>query len=106
MWVRGHQGEEGSEKADSRAKEEVEMGWRLNKPDVATPAGIKQAHPLHSKAPKHMRWSMKAIQGLVFMVMDKGLQHHWLWEIGKTDEPQYVCDGWTPQNAAHLQRCL
>jgi len=33
------------------------------------------------------------------MVADKGPQRQWLTEIGKVD----VCDGWTPQNAAHLQ---
>jgi len=26
-------------------------------------------------------------------------------EIGKTDDASCVCDGWTPQNAAHLYRC-
>jgi len=29
----------------------------------------------------------------------------WLWEIGKVEDPQCVCDNWTAQNAAHLQRC-
>jgi len=35
MWVQGHNGEEGSEAADRKAKMEVEMGWRMNKPDIA-----------------------------------------------------------------------
>jgi len=39
------------------------------------------------------------------MVTDKGTQRQWLKEIGRTDESCCVCDGWTPQNAAHLQRC-
>jgi len=26
-------------------------------------------------------------------------------EVGKTENPACVCDGWTPQNAAHLFRC-
>jgi len=27
------------------------MGWRMGKPDIATPAGVKQAYPLHPRAP-------------------------------------------------------
>ena len=39
MWVRGHQGVEGNEAADARAKRGVEMGWRLQKTVIATPGG-------------------------------------------------------------------
>ena len=81
------------------------MGWGMNRPDVATPAGVKQAHPLHPKAPKHIRWSTKAMKWLVYMVTDKGPQRQWLWEIGKTDEPQCMCDGWARPNAAQPQHC-
>ena len=42
-----------------------------------------------------------AIKGLV---TDKGPQRQWLWEIGKVEDPQCVCDEWTAQNAAHLQQ--
>jgi len=41
----------------------------------------------------------------VYMVTDKGPQQQWLWEIGKSGEQWCVCDGWTPQNAAHLLEC-
>jgi len=44
MWVKGHQGEEGNEKADRMAKQEVEMGWRMQEREVATLAGIRQAY--------------------------------------------------------------
>jgi len=50
MWVRGHQGEEGNEEADKMAKREVLMRQRMHKPDIATPAGIPQAHPIHPMA--------------------------------------------------------
>ena len=52
-----------------------------------------------------MRWSAKAIKVLVSMMTGKGPQRQWLTEIGRTDEPWCVCDGWTPQNPAHLQQC-
>jgi len=108
IWVKGHQGIEGNGRADKRAKVEVEMGWslwRTHKRDVATPAGIKQAYPMHPKAPPHMRWTTKAIKGLVYVGTDKGPQRQWLWEVGRAEEPWCVCDGWTPQNAAHFQCC-
>jgi len=53
-------------------------------------------HLMHPKAPAHLRWSPRAIKGLVYMMTDKGSQRQWLWEIGKTEEPACVWDGWTP----------
>jgi len=35
----------------------------------------------------------------------QGLQWQWLKEMGNVDDPSCICDGWTPQNAAHLYRC-
>jgi len=105
MWVKGHDGIEGNEEADKRARREVDMGYRLQKPDIATPAGIKTEFPIYPKAPRHMKWGAKAIKGLVYIITDKGPQQQWLWEIGKSDNPACVCDGWTPQNAVHLRDC-
>jgi len=39
------------------------------------------------------------------MVTDKGPQAQWLKKIGKVEDASCVCDGWTPQNAAHLYEC-
>ena len=101
----GHDGTSGNEEADRQARREVDMGYRLQKPDIATPAGIKSEFPLYPKAPKHLGWRPRAIKGLVHMVTDKGPQQQWLWEIGRSENPACVCDGWTPQNAAHLREC-
>jgi len=35
------------------------LGGEMYEPDIATPAGIKQAYPMHPKAPAHMRWPPK-----------------------------------------------
>jgi len=105
MWVKGHDGTKGNEEADKQARREVDMGYRLQKPDIATPAGIKAEFPIYPRAPKHIGWKAGAIKGLVHMITDKGPQQQWLWEIGKSESPACVCDGWTPQNAAHLLGC-
>jgi len=105
MWVKGHEGVEGNEMADARAKWEVEMGKRMHKPDVVTPAGIRQAFRLHGGTPAHLRWSRLAIRGLTYMVTDKGPQAQWPKEVGKVEDASCDCDGWTPQNAAHLYEC-
>jgi len=55
--------------------------------------------------PAHLKWSREAVRGLTYVVTDKGPQWQWLKEMGKTEDPSCVCDGWTPQNAAHVQRC-
>jgi len=81
------------------------MGWRMHKPDIVTPAGIRQAYRLHGGVPAHLHWNKQAIRGLTYMVTDKGPQAQWLKEIGKVEDASCVCDGWTPQNAAHRYEC-
>jgi len=85
MWVRGHQGVQGNEEADKRARREVKAGRRRQQAGVATLGGIKQEFPIYPRAPAHWGWSPAALKGLVYMVTDKGSQQQWLWEIGKAD---------------------
>jgi len=94
--VKGHSGVAGNEAADTRAKKEGWMGMQMLKPEIITPAGIRQAFPLHSRAPHHMRWSRMVLRGLTYLVTDKSLQRQWLKEMGKTEGSSCVCDGWTP----------
>jgi len=105
MWVKGHDGIKGNEAADERAKKGVKEGKRMHKPDIATPAGIRQAFRIHGSAPQHLGWSNIAVRGLAYMVTDKGPQAGWLKEIGKVEDGSCPCDGWTVQNAAHLLSC-
>jgi len=102
MWVKGHNGVKGNEEADRMAGRTVRRGRKRQERAVVTPAGIKQEFPIYPKAPAHLSWSAGAVKGLVYMITDKGPQRQWLWEIGKSEECWCVCDGWTPQNAAHL----
>jgi len=77
------------------------MHW----PDIVTPAGIRQAFTLHDRAPRHLRRRRGVLRGLTYLVTDKGPQRQWLKEIEIVDDPNCVCDGWSPQNAAHLFEC-
>jgi len=105
MWVKGHDGVEGNEEADRKAKGAVRRGKRMHKPDIVTPAGIRQAFRIHEGVPAHLKWNRTAIRGLTYMITDKGPQAGWLKEIGKVDDGSCPCDGWTLQNAAHLLSC-
>ena len=104
--VKGHDGVEGNELADNGAKWEIWMGERMHKPDIVILAGIRQAYPLHSKAPDHLSWSRQAIRDLTYLETDKNPPRQWLKEIGKVEDASCVCGGWTPQNAAYMYACL
>jgi len=46
MWVKRHGGVAGNEEADRKAKMDVWMKERMCRPDIVTPAGIRQAFPI------------------------------------------------------------
>ena len=71
MWVKGHDGVEGNEKADTMAKREVRRGKRMHKPDIVPPAGIRQAYRPHGSTPAHLKWNRMAIRGLTYMITER-----------------------------------
>ena len=99
MWVKGHSGVEGNERADERAKEEVRKGQWRSEPRIATPAGIRQAYPLFRREP-HMKWDRTELRGLSYLHKDKGPMKAWLHKIGRAEDP--FCGCGQAQNAAHL----
>jgi len=90
--VKGHDGVEGNEQADERAKREVWIGERMHWSDIVTPAAIRQAYTLHARAPAHLSWPRQALRRLTYLETDKGPQRQWMREIGKTVDASCVCD--------------
>ena len=60
-WVKDHNGTKGSEEADRMVGEVRWVGARMQKLEIATPAGIKH-FPIHSK-PAHLEWDREVIGG-------------------------------------------
>ena len=99
LWVKGHSGVEGNEKADKRAKDTVMRAQWMSDPCPATPAGIRQAYPLFHRAP-HLKWGREVLRGLTYLHTDKGPQRAGLHQIGRAEDLFCGC-GETP-GAAHL----
>ncbi|KAF8418326.1 hypothetical protein EV426DRAFT_700547 [Tirmania nivea] len=105
MWVKGHSGVEGNERADRKAKEVAWVGRRMLRPDVITPAGIRQAFPM-GRPSKQTKWNREALRGLTYMVTDRGPQRWWLHKVGRADDSSCgLCGEGVAQNAAHLLSC-
>ncbi|KAF8422277.1 hypothetical protein EV426DRAFT_706499 [Tirmania nivea] len=84
MWVKGHSGVEGNERAYRKAKEVAWVDRRMLRPDIVTPAGIRQAFPM-GRPSKQARWNREALRGLT------------------ADDPLCgLCEEGIAQNAAHL----
>ena len=102
MWVRGHAGNKGNEKADRVAKLRAYGGRVTQATNLITPAGIRHDHRIHSKA-EHLNWTRKQLRGLCFIVTDRGPMKRWLWVIGRAEEQTCQCG--EIQNAVHLRAC-
>ena len=102
MWVRGHAGNKGNEKADRTAKLKAYGGRVMQAVNLITPAGIRHDHRIHSKA-EHLNWTRKQLRGLSFIVTDRGPMKRWQWVIGRAEEQTCQCG--EIQNAVHLRRC-
>jgi len=103
IWVKGHNGVKGNEEANYRAKLEALNGSLLQKPNLATPASIKQAHPLYQHSSPVKSWDRQALKGLTYIVTDRGPFRHWLHHIGKAGDGKCKCG--VTQNSAHITEC-
>ncbi|KAF8427074.1 hypothetical protein EV426DRAFT_686742 [Tirmania nivea] len=105
MWVKGHSGVEGNERADRKAKEVAWVGRRMLRPDVITPAGIRQAFPMGRLSRQTKEQGGSA--GMTYIVTDRGPQRWWLHKVGRVEGPLCgLCEEGVAQNAVHLLSCL
>jgi len=76
------------------------------KPDIVTPAGIRQAYiSSTSEGPITFTMVYECDQRLSPHGDRQKPSETMALGDGKVKDPQCVCDGWTAQNAAHLQQC-
>ena len=69
----------GNEEADRMTRRTGWIGAWIPEPEIATPAGIKQASLLFAW-PAHLKWDREAARGLTYVETDRGPLERWLWE--------------------------
>ena len=57
MWVKAHSVIPGNEAADYKGQGRVTVGCMINKPNIATLTGIRQAYVSHHGAPQTAGWA-------------------------------------------------
>ncbi|RPB29655.1 hypothetical protein L211DRAFT_32240 [Terfezia boudieri ATCC MYA-4762] len=90
MWVKSHNVTRGNEQADARAKRITIIGRLMSKPSMTTPAGIRQAYPLHTRTPQ-TKWDRDTLRGLMYLHTDRGPMEAWLHKIGRAPGPFCGC---------------
>ena len=79
------------------------FGRLANRPQIATPAGLRQNFYANRITKQVWEWNRKALRGYIYLITDKGPLKQWLHTIGRAEDNR--CDCGEPQNAAHLLRC-
>ena len=109
LWVRGHIGIGGNERADRRAALEGIRGRTNGAPHTITPEGLKEvrkairatARTVPSYGRGRTEWGKHALAAFTWTRTDRGPQKAWLHHIGKAEDPSCTC-GHTAQDGAHL----
>jgi len=78
------------------------VGVWIPGPEIATPAGIRQAFAMYTR-PIHLKWDREALRGLTSITTDRGPLKRWLQTIGRAEED--ACECRVAQNAVYLLGC-
>ena len=93
MWVKGHRRwrKRGGRPYVGKAGRWIGGGYLAElEPRIATytPAGIRQAFPIHSK-PKHLKWDRQVVKGLTYLMTDQGRHKWWLKVIERVEDDRW-----------------
>ena len=91
-----------NEEADRKANIAAYGGRVMARPGKVTPAGIRQAFPIHTK-PGHLKWHRQSVKGLTYIVTDRGPMKAWQKVTGRAEDNRCSCG--EVQNRVHLLRC-
>ena len=96
----------GTETADRKAKEIVDRGQLMHLPDTPAPVGIRKAYRTHEVSEQVRPWDRESLNGLTYIVTDKGPTASWLKTIGRMEDGICrLCKEGAPQNSAYLRSC-